>query len=209
MGRVRHVRNWTLALPALLLGFAVHAQATHPCAALANDAERLACYDAAFGRAAGVDARSGDTSSGTLSASAAPATPAATPSSVPPAVAAAAPAVAAPAAVSAPSPGAGLATIEPEAAFGFNEAEKKELAPETIKHESEKRPSIESTVTLVSNRRTGEFVYTLANGQIWIQTEADQGGYVRDGSVVAIKRAALGSYKLVSGSVSTRVRRVQ
>jgi hypothetical protein len=61
----------------------------------------------------------------------------------------------------------------------------------------------------VSTRRTGEFVYTLANGQVWIQSEAEQSGYVRDGTPVTIKRAALGSYKLVSGNVSTRVRRVQ
>ena len=69
--------------------------------------------------------------------------------------------------------------------------------------------SIESTVTLVSTRRTGEFVYTLANGQVWVQSEANQNGYLRDGTGVTIKRAALGSYKLVSGTVSTRVRRLQ
>jgi hypothetical protein len=119
------------------------------------------------------------------------------------------PGAAAPTSVgAAPSVGAPPA-IEPEAAFGFNEAEKKQRAPETVKHEPEKRQSIESTATLVSNRRTGEFVYTLANGQVWVQTEASQSGYVRDGSAVTIERAALGSYKLISGKVSTRVRRVQ
>ena len=49
----------------------------------------------------------------------------------------------------------------------------------------------------------------LANGQVWVQSEANQNGYLRDGSSVTIKRAALGSYKLVSDTVSTRVRRLQ
>jgi hypothetical protein len=214
-------------LPALLIACSAHAQATHPCAAVAKDAERLACYDAAFGRsAAAADARGTMSSSTTASApaSSAAASPvaAAAPAAAAPAiaagsaaaasspvVAAAAPANAAPAAASAPPSGAAPATVEPESAFGYNEAEKRERAPETVKHEPEKRPSIESTVTIVSTRRTGEFVYTLANGQVWIQTEAEQKGYVRDGTPVSIKRAALGSYKLVAGSVSTRVRRVQ
>lgn len=69
--------------------------------------------------------------------------------------------------------------------------------------------NIESTVTAVSRRRTGEFVYTLANGQVWEQADADSAGWLRDGAAVTIKRAALGSYKLVSGSVATRVRRVR
>ena len=64
-------------------------------------------------------------------------------------------------------------------------------------------------MTIVSTRRTGEFVYALANGQVWVQSEANQNGYLRDGSSVTIKRAALGSYKLVSDTVSTRVRRLQ
>jgi hypothetical protein len=228
MSRRRRVRNWTLALPALLPLLSAHAQATHPCAARANDAERLACYDAAFGHgAAAAVARAGGTKSGTTTSSVAPAPPVAIPSSdssagaAAPAVAAGAavttapnPAAAtataaAPAAASAPPSPAASRTLEPEAAFGFNAEQKKQLVPETVKHEPEKRSSIESSVTIVSTRRTGEFVYTLANGQIWIQTEASQDGYLRDGSPVTIKRAALSSYKLVSGNVSTRVRRVQ
>jgi hypothetical protein len=179
---------------------AVGADVGHSCAAVDSDSQRLACYDAAFGR----PARAGSAS--------APAAPAA-PVSIPAAATVVAPATAAPVAAApvaaAPAVAVAAPAVEPEAAFGFNEAQKRERVPEAVQAQPEQRSSIESTLTLLSSRRTGEFVYTLANGQIWTQSEAEQSGYVRDGSPVTIKRAALGSFLLVSGSVSTRVRRVQ
>jgi hypothetical protein len=195
MVRMHRIHLQLLMSSALTVApLAVGADVGHSCAAVDSDSQRLACYDAAFGRPA---------RAGSASAPAAPAAPVSTPAAATVAPATAAPVAAAPAvAVAAPA-------VEPEAAFGFNEAQKRERVPEAVQAQPEQRSSIESTLTLLSSRRTGEFVYTLANGQIWTQSEAEQSGYVRDGSPVTIKRAALGSFLLVSGSVSTRVRRVQ
>jgi hypothetical protein len=178
---------------------AIGADVGHSCAAVDSDSQRLACYDAAFGRPARAD---------NASAPAAPAAPVSIPAAATVAPATAAPVAAAPVAA-APAVAVAAPAVEPEAAFGFSEAQKREHVPEAVQAQPEKRSSVDSTLTLLSSRRTGEFVYTLANGQIWTQTEAEQSGYVRDGSPVTIKRAALGSFLLVSGSVSTRVRRVQ
>jgi hypothetical protein len=215
MVRIRRIQLQLLMLSSALsiAPLAIGADVGHSCAAVDPDPQRLACYDAAFGRPARAGSASAPAAptapvSAPAAATVAPAT--AAPVAVAPVAAApvaAAPVAAAPAA--APAAAAAAPAVEPEAAFGFNEAQKRERVPETVQAQPEKRSSIESTLTLLSSRRTGEFVYTLANGQIWTQSEAEQSGYVRDGSPVTIKRAALGSFLLVSGSVSTRVRRVQ
>ena len=49
---------WLTTLVALLPA-AVHADATHACAAITNDGERLACYDTAFGRPTGYGGTAG------------------------------------------------------------------------------------------------------------------------------------------------------
>jgi hypothetical protein len=196
MGRASCTRIWPTLVSACLVSLAAHAESGHPCAAIASDTERLACYDSAFGKPAAA------TTAGTTPVAAAPAPVAAG--------AVAAGSTSQPPEPSAsPAAGAVAPALEPVETFGYNEAQQRERVPETVKQQPQKLSSIETTLTLLSTRRTGEFVYTLANGQIWIQTEAEQSGYVRDGSAITIKRAALGSYLLVSGSASTRVRRVQ
>jgi hypothetical protein len=175
--------------------FAVSAQAAEPqrCATIADDSARLACYDAVFG---------------------APPRPAAAPTSqaVPAGTAATSPAAAPIAAASAAAAGAAAATAAANPAtledqFGLAPAQvqkKAEPPAEPVAPES-----IESVLTELTKRRTGEFIYTLENGQRWIQAEADTEGKLAPGAVVTIRKAAMGSYKLVSGSVATRVRRIQ
>jgi len=211
MNRTATNRPWP-GLLLVALSPVVHAQPSHPCATVVNDRDRLACYDTAFARAPADDPQ-------TTSVAAAPTPVAAAPGPVAAASApvAAAGTTAATAAAAVNSPVAAASNVPssaptaggtPEHEFGLSEAQRRERTPEKVTVPAEPQ-SIESTATMVSSRRTGEFVYTLANGQVWIQSEASSAGYIADGSAVTIKRAALGSFKLVSGKVSTRVRRVQ
>jgi hypothetical protein len=210
----------------LLIGFAAtacavaptssSAQATgHRCAAITDDSARLACYDDAFGqperqtdsRAAPGSAAAPGTSA---AAPVAAAVPAAAAANAPAAAAASAPAAAAPAATtaaSAPASAAPAAPVDPTADFGLTGEQIRKREPE--KKTPQQVESIDSIATVVSQRKTGEFVYALANGQIWVQNEADSGGWLREGSPVEIRRGMLGSFRLVSGSVATKVRRLQ
>jgi len=52
-------------------------------------------------------------------------------------------------------------------------------------------------------------VVKLENGQTWVQQEADSSLRIKPGDAVLIKRAALGSYKLISGYNAIRVQRKQ
>jgi hypothetical protein len=89
------------------------------------------------------------------------------------------------------------------------------LAPAQVKKKAEPPAepvapeSIESVLRQLTQRVTGEFIYTLENGQRWVQAEADREGKLAPGAAVTIRKASMGSYKLVSGSVATRVRRIQ
>jgi hypothetical protein len=67
---------------------------------------------------------------------------------------------------------------------------------------------VESVLVEITQRRTGEYVYRLENGERWTQVEANSAGRLEPGAKVTIKPAALGSHKLVSGHVATRVRRL-
>ena len=120
------------------------------------------------------------------------------------------PAAAQPAAVAATAAGAGAvlaATPSKEDQFGLTpvQTKKKVEEPEEVTGPE----SIDSVLTKLTMRPTGEFIYTLENGQRWVQVEADPAGKLEAGAAVTIKKAALGSYKLVSGPVATRVRRIQ
>jgi hypothetical protein len=69
---------------------------------------------------------------------------------------------------------------------------------------------IEAKVISVQARSTGERIITLDNGQVWLQTEATIRGPLATGDSVVIRRAALGSFQLVTpGQVSLRVRRIE
>ncbi len=71
------------------------------------------------------------------------------------------------------------------------------------------RDRIEAKVAKVVHSQ-GSRTITLDNGQVWALTEATTRGPIAEGDAVAVRRAALGNYILVtSAGVGLRVRRVR
>jgi hypothetical protein len=69
---------------------------------------------------------------------------------------------------------------------------------------------IDSRVTGVSRGGDGQRVFTLENGQVWIQTDVRGSGHVQAGDTVQVRKAILGGYQLVmQNGVSVRVRRTR
>lgn len=169
------------------------------CAALGDDAERLACYDRIFRAPAGtVPAVTGAAS--TAAGAAATTTPAPAAKS---GVATDAAAVLAPAA-SAAAP----AATSPQDDFGLTEAAKRAREPEETR--GKLLDSISGTVAKVARQPAGELILTLENGQVWTQLEVDPRARVAVGDTVTIRKAALGSHLLVTANrYATRVRRVR
>jgi len=175
---------------------AVASESCGTCAGIQDDASRLACYDNLSGRPPVPEA---------------PLTP--------PPAAAAAPAVAATSATAAvatsrpASPAIVTAAAQPVEKqveqFGLDPAAAQKQASKAVAPSPPDRiESIDSTVTGTKRRGTGELVLTLANDQIWMQTQADSKVWIRPGDPVTIKKALLGSYMLVSGRYAFKVRRL-
>lgn len=62
----------------------------------------------------------------------------------------------------------------------------------------------------VAYRQTGERLITLESKQVWLLTEVTSKGQLRVGDPIVIRRAALGSFMLVTpGGVRLRARRVE
>jgi hypothetical protein len=194
-----HLRAFQVILSlAALAGFigSAAAESGSPCTVIEDGAARLACYDSQFGRTvAAPPARAMPAPAATTTAAT---TAAAT-------TAAATTEVAATAAVAAPPQ-----PVEKQVEqFGLDPAAAQRQAaktaavppPDTIE-------SINSTVNVVKRRGTGELVLTLANDQVWMQTQADSRVWIRPGDPVTIKKALLGSYMLVSGRYAFKVRRL-
>lgn len=103
----------------------------------------------------------------------------------------------------APVPG-----IDPAADFGLSEAAKRARDPE--KAMATMPVQISGRVAEVSRRPTGELVVTLEGGQVWAQIDIETKAVLKPGDSVTIKKAALGSYLLVTPNrVATRVRRLR
>jgi hypothetical protein len=69
---------------------------------------------------------------------------------------------------------------------------------------------IEAVAVRVSRRAGGAQVIALDNGQVWLQTEPDNRGRLSEGDRVVIRKAALGSFLLVTEARgSMRVRRIE
>jgi hypothetical protein len=64
-------------------------------------------------------------------------------------------------------------------------------------------------VTRVRVGPTGYHTFEMENGQVWTQVEPANARNVRAGDVVSIRRASLGSFRLISsrGGAGHRVRR--
>ena len=197
-----------LALAGLAPGILAAAEGSESglakCAAIASAQERLACYDA-------------------LSNPPVPTAAPATPAAAPPAVAPAAPTVAAPAApaqkpgtaapapvaappVSVPVPAPAAAAPAAAAAadggnFGLSAAQQK-IAPTGPE-------SIQAKVDHVYVNNASKSYVALDNGQTWTSTDGNFDLF--DGESVTIRRAALGSFMLVStkSKRTYHVRRVQ
>jgi hypothetical protein len=166
-------RTVAIGLASILAATAVPAEDSrppHPCAAVTDAGQRLACYDAAFAPPADDAAHKEDLR-------AEPAAPEAEP--------------------------------EPEIdRFGLNPALRQKR--EAAKPREEAPDSIEALVVGLARRPTGTQVITLDNGQVWVQTEPDNRGRLSAGDQVVIRKAALGSFLLVTESRgSMRVRRIE
>ncbi len=163
------------------------ADGSNPCAGIKDSTARLACYDNLFAKpaAAGV---------APTATAAAPAAPGAASGQAAAPVAAPAPA--------APSVEKQIEDfgLSPEAAQAKKKVDKP-AAPALIE-------SIESTIASLQRRGTGELILKLANGQVWLQGQADSRVHLKPGDTVTIKKALFGSYMLVSGYYSFRVRRI-
>ncbi len=157
------------------------------CVSIASAETRLACYDALAGRSASQPAAA------IAPTPAQPATPARSTSAG--AAPAAAPVAAAPALLPAPVPGPDPA----EAARNFGLGSAPAQGPN----------SIEAHVSQVTADRNLRSYAVLDNGQTWLSTEG--GLDLNTGELVTIKKAALGSFMLVStvSKHSYHVRRVR
>ena len=169
-------------------GAAPSAEQLQACAAIATDAERLACFDGLYHRGA------------------VPAPSAAAPRSAAPAPPAAAPPAAAPlAAPTAATPAAAAAAAPPPAApsketFGLYSVEHPTI-PLTI-------DSISARVIAFGRHSDGHPTVALEGGQLWKLDESDP--VLAVGDMVTIKRAALGSFLLTTASKRThRVTRLR
>ena len=98
-------------------------------------------------------------------------------------------------------------TVPPEQAFGLTpEKVRKTQHIESVAAEPQR---LSATVTSLAQRPHGEIVFTLDNGQVWVQQEAAD-SRVKVGDVISIKPGSFGSYFLYSTSGrATRVKRVQ
>jgi len=99
--------------------------------------------------------------------------------------------------------------MTPEQAFGYRGT----IAREQVDRREEQRNTLErleAVVAKVDQKPLGEFVVTLANGQVWTQKSPDPHFKVKAGDAVTIRRASLGSFMMVlSGGRSTQVARVK
>lgn len=92
--------------------------------------------------------------------------------------------------------------------FGFHLPSLSRLLP-NLEGGDDVIDNIEMTVARVRVSPTGYHTFEMENGQTWTQVEPENARNVRAGDVVTIRRAALGSFRLISsrGGAGHRVRR--
>ena len=178
---------WMMILPAALPAFAASPPGgAQDCAAIAADAERLACFDKLYGHP------------GAPGAAGAPATPAGP-----------APSRGSPAAAAAPK-GAAQALAPPPAAAP-QPTDKESFGLYAAEHPTTPALSVESVsghVIAFGNRTNGKRTLVLEGGGVWELIQDDP--VLAVGDLVTIRRAALGSFLLTTpGKRVHRVRRLQ
>jgi hypothetical protein len=105
------------------------------------------------------------------------------------------------------APQAAAPAVDPMDDFGLSEAAKRARDPGKGE---DANSSISGVVTTMRRQPAGELIVTLENGQVWTQISVDTRARVAVGDTVTIRRAALGSYMLVTANrYATRVRRVK
>ena len=170
-------------IAALTLPLSVRAADPPRCNELFDDAQRLGCYDAVFGKPVRPVANS--------TTPVAPVAPAVAPAT---AVAPAAAATAAAAGTAATTAGANV-PVAP--------------APTSIP-KAAKSTAYKSTVSALGQSGDGRFVATLDNGEQWLQLEKNSRQEIKVGDAVTLKPMALGSWTIVTQSgYSQRVKRVK
>ena len=168
------------------------------CVAIDDASARLACYDQVFGRPATADVEPAVVTGSAAGAGAAAAAGTATATST---TAGAGSAV--------PPAGASSDATRAVEEFGLTDVAKRKRDPEKAKETMPE--SISSSVAGVSFQPTGEVVVALDNGQVWEQAEiVTTRARLKAGDVVTIRKAALGSYTMLTPSrMVIRVRRVR
>jgi len=90
--------------------------------------------------------------------------------------------------------------------FGLSEADRRALDPE----KSAQPQKMTDAIASIGRRPTGEMIFTLRNGQVWTQIEAETRSRVKVGDEVTIRKGSLGSFLLVGPDrIAVRVRRVK
>jgi hypothetical protein len=159
----------------------------HACAAEADAAHRLSCYDRmAATHGAAVGSRTPAVAAAGTATAAATTAPASVPAVVPAATT------------------ADASAKSSDADFGVHEG------PLAAKRQTTATQHITATVAHIAVRPRGELVMTLDNGQVWAQNEPLAYFPLKIGDTVEIRAAALGSYQLLAPSRrATKVTRVQ
>ena len=113
-----------------------------------------------------------------------------------------------PAGIALPAVSAADAAAQARRDFGLSEADKRALDPERVGPTQPQ--SISGKVATVRKRPTGEWVTTLESGQVWEQAESETKAVIRIGDEVTVRKAALGSFVLISANrIPMRVRRIK
>jgi hypothetical protein len=101
-----------------------------------------------------------------------------------------------------------IQTIQRES-FGFSLPSVGRLLPDFGRRDGESFDELEMRIVSVIERANGRYAFEMENGQTWVQVDAQRVYNVREGDVITVRRAALGSYMLSPsrGGAAHRVRR--
>jgi hypothetical protein len=99
--------------------------------------------------------------------------------------------------------------VAPDKSYGLSPEQQRKLEPPETR-DIAKPQVVSSVMSSVSQRADGRMVFTLADGEIWVQGEAWERFDVRVGEAVTIKPGVLGSFHLYASSgLATRVTRAR